>query len=341
MSTRRKPAPADPLNDLASATKDTITEMQHPSESSPFLPTKLETLLLLIYPTTLVLGSIFSQVAPHIRSSSSTYSGTHQSYYPPASAPSYFAQKRNIFNVYFVKKGWFWVTVSLTLFILTHPSLGPSLRPTFTRRRAQAGLRWAMATAVWAAVTQWFFGPPLIDRSFRLTGGACELVNDDVSRIRTGTISETKDYFTSVACKVAGGTWKGGHDISGHVFLLILGSALLWFEVLPAILKSRGLREERRVKVGSGKVVKTRSIVEGTVKDDVEVGEEEYTTLGVKVIVGVVALSWWMLLMTAAFFHTWFEKFTGFLVAFVGIFLIYFLPRGIPELRVVLGMPGL
>lgn len=156
-------------------------------------------------------------------------------------------------------------------------------------------------------------------------------------------MSDSKEYFTAQACKIAGGMWKGGHDISGHVFLLILGSALLGMEILPAILKSKGLREERRVKVGSGKVVKTRSIVEGTVKD-VPVPsetEEEYTKLGVKVVVGVVALSWWMLLMTAAFFHTWFEKFTGFLVAFIAIFVIYFLPRGVPEVRAVFGMPGL
>jgi len=69
--------------------------------------------------------------------------------------------------------------------------------------------------------------------------------------------------------------------------------------------------------------------------------EEEYTKLGVKVAVGIVALMWWMLLMTAAFFHTWFEKFTGFVVAFLGISLIYFVPRGVPEIRAVLGMPGL
>jgi hypothetical protein len=346
MTTRRKAAASakDSLNDLTNSTKESLQDMQHPSQSSPFLPTKIETLLLLIYPTTLVLGSIFSQVAPFIRASSADYNGVHQSYYPPSSAPSYFAQKRNVFNVYFVKKGWFWVTVALAIFVGTHPSLGPSLRPAVTRRRVQAAARWGLATLVWAGVTQWFFGPPLIDRSFRLTGGACELVNDPSVRLRTGTISETKDYFTATACKIAGGQWKGGHDISGHVFLLILGSALLWFEVLPAILKSRGLREERRVRVGSGKVVKTRSIVDGTVKDEapeVTAEKEEYTTLGVKISVGVVALSWWMLLMTAAFFHTWFEKFTGFLVAFVGIFLIYFLPRGVPEIRAVLGMPGL
>lgn len=158
-------------------------------------------------------------------------------------------------------------------------------------------------------------------------------------------MSKTTEYFTSQACKSVGGKWTGGHDISGHVFLLILGSALLWMEVLPTLLRASGLHEERRVRVGSGKVVKTRSIVDGTVKmgDYVPQSreEKEVTKLSVKVVVGIVGLMWWMLLMTAAFFHTWFEKFTGFCVAFVGVGVIYFLPRGIPQLRAVLGMPGL
>lgn len=339
MATRRKPQSTSSYEDPANGSLPSPPTMRHPSESSPFLPTKLESLLLLIYPATLVLGSVFSTLAPHVRAATSTYSGLHQSYYPPQTAPSYFAQKRNIFNVYFVKKGWFWTSVSLALFIFTHPSLGPPLRPTLTLRRVQASLRWGIATLVWVLVTQWCFGPPLIDRSFRLTGGACEVLRDEG---KVAQMSDAREYFTAQACKLAGGRWAGGHDISGHVFLLILGSALLGMEILPAVLKATGLREERRVRVGSGKVVKTRSIVEGTVKeDDQSLAEEEYTNLGVKVAVGVVGLSWWMLLMTAAFFHTWFEKFTGFVVAFIGVFLIYFLPRGLPQFRAVVGMPGL
>jgi len=336
--TTRSSAKEDPINGTTSI--PSVQTMRQPSETSPYLPTKLESALLFIYPATLVLGSIFSTLAPQVSRSGSAYSAAHQSYYPPSSAPSYFAQKRNVFNIYFVKKGWFWTTLTLFLFVLTHPSLGPPLRPVVTRRRAQATLRWAIATGLWILVTQWCFGPALIDRSFRLTGGACELLADEGTRAH---MSKTTEYFTAQACKASGGRWTGGHDISGHVFLLILGSALLWMEALPTILKAQGLREERRVKVGSGKVVKTRSIVDGTVKEDSTMSqqEEEYTKWGVKVTVGIVALMWWMLLMTAAFFHTWFEKFTGFLVAFLGIGLIYFLPRGVPQARAVLGMPGL
>lgn len=335
MTTQRKHGSTDiPIPKLLG--QSTRPAMRQPSETSPFLPTKLETLLLAVYPITLILGSIFATLSTSIPS---TYSAIHQSYYPPSTAPSYFAKKKNIFNIYFVKKGWLWVTVSAFLFIMTHPSLGPTFQ--VTKRRVQAALRYSVATLLWTFTTQWFFGAPLVDRGFRWTGGACEVAADPVAM---ANMSEKKQFLTASACKMNGGMWKGGHDISGHVFLLILGSAFLWMEILPAVLKAQGLNEERRVKVGSGKVVKTRSIVDGTVQTDedkLDKKQEEYASWGVKMAVGVVGLSLWMLLMTAAFFHTWFEKFTGFVVAFVGIGLIYFAPRGIPELRAVLGMPGL
>lgn len=191
-------------------------------------------------------------------------------------------------------------------------------------------------------MTQWFFGAPLVDRGFRFTGGQCELMRDPEAREQ---MSDTREYFTAAACKAVGGKWKGGHDISGHVFLLILGSALLWFEILPALTRAEGLRDGRRIVLGDGKVAsvaveKRRAAEEDIVNEDR--GEEDQLTTksGVKVAIGVMALMWWMLLMTAAYFHTWFEKFTGLLVAFAGLWCVYFLPRGIPQVRAVLGMPG-
>lgn len=155
-------------------------------------------------------------------------------------------------------------------------------------------------------------------------------------------MSAGRQVLTHAACRVAGGQWKGGHDISGHVFLLILGSALLWMEVLPVVLRARGLREERRVLMSDGRTATTaveKLEVEGSVVSEKET--EVFVGLGTKFAVGVVALSWWMLLMTAAFFHTWFEKFTGLVVALAGIWMVYFIPRGVPMVRAVVGMPGL
>jgi Inositol phospholipid synthesis and fat-storage-inducing TM len=305
---------------------------------SPLLPTPLEAALLAIYPVTLFLGSLFSYYSPYIRASESVYSPAHQSFQPPSAAPSYFAQKRNVFNLYFVKIGWFWTTAALLLFLATHPSVGAplSLRP--TKRRAHAAARWALATLIWAATTQWFFGPALIDRSFRLTGGACEMLAAE----QAGTVPEmglVREIVTHAQCKIQGGTWSGGIDISGHVFLLILGSALLWLEMLPAVLKAQGLREARRIRTSDGRVISAAG--EGGPPAEKHNDEREFTKLGVKVAVGVVGLSWWMLLMTAAFFHTWSEKLSGLIVALFGVWLVYFLPRGLPVLRTVLSMPGL
>lgn len=153
-----------------------------------------------------------------------------------------------------------------------------------------------VVTAYWAIVTQWFFGPALIDRGFRITGGACELAS-----AYEGTCGK-KEFFTGQACKAVGGVWRGGHDISGHVFILVLGSAFLGLEVLPAVVGARGLREERKI-VGRHGVV---GRAEGEVMGDET--EEAVAKGGLSAPLVVVGLSLWMLLMTAAYFHTWFEK---------------------------------
>lgn len=75
-------------------------------------------------------------------------------------------------------------------------------------------------------------------------------------------------------------------------------------------------------------------------QQEIEAAAAEKTSIGVKVSLMVAGLMGWMLLMTAAYFHTWFEKFTGLCVAFGAIYFVYFLPRGVPVLRHILGMPG-
>ena len=146
----------------------------------------------------------------------------------------------------------------------------------------------------------------MIDRGFRLTGGQCELLADPEAR---AGMTDARKLATHAACKAVGGKWFGGHDISGHVFLLVLGSGFLWMEILPVILRHAGLREERLVageKTGiTSAAVETQSV--GDVGDrDAE--QEKAGSGGVNAPLVVAGLSWWMLLMTAAYFHTWFEK---------------------------------
>lgn len=79
---------------------------------------------------------------------------------------------------------------------------------------------------------------------------------------------------TSTACKIAGGVWSGGHDLSGHTFLLTHASMFLWSEVAPTVAAGR------RRGLGRG-------------------------AWGVLALLGIW---WWMLLMTGVYFHTWREK---------------------------------
>ncbi|KAF1834388.1 hypothetical protein BDW02DRAFT_569052 [Decorospora gaudefroyi] len=324
MATRRKPSPTNSTLLTAGMPSGTVRPLTSSGRRSPFLPTRLEAQLLAIYPLTLLLGSIFSTLSPATRSA--PYSVTLQSH-PTEFAPSYFAQKKNVFNVYFVKVGWFWATVAFAVFVTFHPSFGSGA----STRRVRALLRYGVVTTWWWIVTQWFFGPPLIDRGFRFTGGQCEMLKDPGAR---DEMSNTREYITAATCKAVGGTWKGGHDISGHVFLLILGSALLWFEFLPALTHVEELRDGRLITLPDGKVASV------AVEKELVKVEGAATARGVKFALGVAAMMWWMLLMTAAYFHTWFEKFTGLLVAFAGLWTVYFLPRGVPQIRAWLGMPG-
>lgn len=268
---------------------------------SPFQPTSLEALLLATYPATLILGSLYSLIDPATRAS--PYNASSQSHVHEL-APSYFAQKSNLFNVLFVKRGWFWVTMSYFLFLFTHPSTGPSRQPALTPKRAQGIIRWGIVTVWWFFVTQWFFGPALIDRGFTLTGGQCELVRDaEAGKV---DMDDTRQFFTGIACKAVGGKWKGGHDISGHVFILVLGSMFLLEEVLFVLLRSSRSKEERTILMSDGAVKSAEVEAQG---DNVTGSEGQgHLNLGVKVVLGVAGLSIWMLLMTAAYFHTWFEK---------------------------------
>lgn len=159
-------------------------------------------------------------------------------------------------------------------------------------------------TVWWIFVTQWFFGPAIIDRGFLLTGGQCELVEE--AEAGNVIMDDTRQFVTGIACKAVGGKWRGGHDISGHVFLLVLGSMFLFEEVLHVVLKSARAKEERTIFMADGAVKSAE--VEAQLDTGIIAETPGQWTLGAKVVLGVAGLMLYMLLMTAAYFHTWFEK---------------------------------
>jgi len=284
--------------------------------------------LLLLYPVILALGSAYSVLSPiAVPPAAALAPGVTSDLNTPKT--NYFSGKRNIFNIYFVKIGWFWTTLA---FVLLQATTRPS-RATTQKHYVQAALRYGLVTFAWILTTQWFFGPALIDRSFAITGGHCEpyIMNDnglqealDISHLASGP-----------ACKAAGGRWRGGHDISGHVFMLVLSSAFLLYElhiadshsahpsVSPkaAAALAHDMTDEERTSVG---------------------GWESETVAKIRIwsryfLYGVVVLDLWMLMMTAIWFHTWLEKLSGLLIAGVTLYGVFFLGDSLPEWRGIVG----
>ncbi|KAK3369397.1 inositol phospholipid synthesis protein Scs3p [Lasiosphaeria ovina] len=337
----------------------------HRPRNTPYLPTPTERALLAAYPVLLVFGAVFSLLSPETRAAPYD-AARHAHTQDPALAPSYFARKDNVFNVLFVKRGWAWVSAAFFAFVLSHPAVASAATRDSNNNnggngggrllllRGRAVVRWAAVTLWWVLVTQWCFGAPLIDRGFRWSGGKCDVARDAV---REGE-ADAGDFFTAAACKASGGKWSGGHDISGHVFLLVLGSFFLVQEVGWATARwARVLAEERSVVMHDGAVKGAGAAGAGAAgrraRGD-ETGEAGAAPLGLGLgsLVGslghggrfaaaVVGLCVWMLLMTAIYFHTWLEKLTGLLVAFTGLYLIYVLPRWVPALRGLVGLPGI
>ena len=282
------------------------TQAPPPRRNSPYLPTPTERLLVALYPSLLLLGAAFAALSPETRAAApaaTTGTGTASFSQDPALAPSYFARKDNAVNVLFVKWGWAWISAA-----------GGAGAGT---PRGGVGwgvlVRWAGVTGWWVGVTRWFFGPGFIDRGFRLSGGRCEVVELRVAEgVATGA-----EMVSAAACKAVGGRWSGGHDISGHVFMLVLGSGFLMQEVGWAVWRwregRRGARstEERTVVMADGSVrgagVEARAAAGGLPGGGAG-SEGDLLGLGGKFVLAVVALSLWMILMTAIYFHTWSEK---------------------------------
>lgn len=274
--------------------------------------------VLAIYPVTLLLGSLFSVISPTARATRRSPTSRSDPSGPLApslaadlhlseSPANYFARKNNIFNLYFVKIGWVWLTVAFASLLLFQPAYRSLQQQTRFRRSLQAFLRYTIATTVWYLMTQWCFGPAIIDRSFVVTGGKCEQVLDRLGQAASDASAsvQPETLFTATACKAAGGAWRGGHDISGHILMLVLATAVLAFEAVgagavPASPSPRvdgdGSRERKSSDPGAS--------LEGDQGDSSEVAR----TWSMRLVWGVVVLGWWMLFMTAIWFHTWLEK---------------------------------
>ncbi|KAK2877054.1 hypothetical protein FQN49_001461 [Arthroderma sp. PD_2] len=259
-------------------------------------------LLLAIYPITLILGSLYARISPTANPPSSSTTPSQ-----PSEPVNYFARKGNVFNLYFVKIGWFWTSLAFLSLLLTQQAF-TSQRVSADcrlRRVGQALFRYFIVTFSWILTTQWCFGPPIIDRGFLATGGRCEMIQqkelvDDPSQpeLNPGLV------LTSVLCKASGGTWQGGHDVSGHAFMLVLASAFLIFEMLG----SRPMANISNTNGKNGGEENQKAMDSQAAKSGPDDIQHYLAKLSRNFVWMIVGLSWWMLLMTGIWFHTWLEK---------------------------------
>lgn len=156
-------------------------------------------------------------------------------------------------------------------------------------------------TVWWWAFTQWFFGLPLMDRVFVWTGGVCDY---DVA------VHGSLKGMGSMVCRQVKGHWKGGHDPSGHVFLLVLGSIVLWFEVLSVDVSREVQNFIRRFKEQGNASEKVILVFKSSII----------------LALALLWLWWWMLLTTSIHFHSFIEQMSGLIAGCLGV-LVYILPR--------------
>ncbi|KAH3678865.1 hypothetical protein WICPIJ_008820 [Wickerhamomyces pijperi] len=241
-----------------------------------------ELLVILAYPFTILLGQLL------IICLSFEGEGTR--------LENYFMDKRNLINQIFVKKGWFWTILLMTYFNVQYLQAKRDIRQSF--------LRMAVSTIWWYCFTQAFFGLPIMDRVFLLTGGSCL---QDSSKSSLGILTSS---IGSHVCRKVKGEWIGGHDPSGHVFLLVHSSILLWFDVLELEVGEELLAfwnsfSQRKSVWNRTKAVLSNSLI---------------------LLLSLILLWWWMLLITSIHFHSFAEKITG-LVAGVSAVILYLIPR--------------
>ncbi|RXW12135.1 hypothetical protein EST38_g13716 [Candolleomyces aberdarensis] len=220
----------------------------------------------------------------------------------PLSHTHYFASKKNFLNVYFIKKAWGWTSAIFLFSWLTSPQQRQQQSQNHATTRLQRFATWLLLTGVWITFTSWFFGPAILERVVAASGGECILPGPDNMQLvvpneycytRSTISAASHPHLFQEYLTVNGGNFavdvalKGvprlrrGHDVSGHLFLLTM-SILLLTNQLQASFKA---------------------------------GQRYWSQLHqVSVLANALLIAIWLFASatTSVYFHSPFEKFTGF-----------------------------
>lgn len=282
-----------------SASKTAVTSAAKPPSSAP---TPLLVLLLL----TIALGttiSIFTSSPATLDARSRLPVSALNAGLLPTSLP-YFADKRNFLNQLFVKKAWAWTTGLWLTFVVAQAvsvPVGTKAGSIIVEAGKQAVVlshirRWVIATTYWYYLTQatWFLGvgtgPSLAHRLLLQTGAQCVPSPHTIVEGAQVCIGAKGEY------------WTGGHDVSGHVFLLMHAILFLYSTISPVLPSLFTLFSTNSPSSFSSNRQTPPTLVKASCW----------------AILGLGAVWWWMLLMTSLYFHSPAEKVTGALFAVLG-----------------------
>ncbi|KAF7968692.1 hypothetical protein HWV62_29702 [Athelia sp. TMB] len=212
----------------------------------------------------------------------------------PLSSTHYFANKANPLNTIFIKRAWGWTSGAFLLLYVTAPPNQPGAHEDAGLERMY---KWLAETGCWIVFTSWFFGPAVLERVIAYSGGECVLALPN-----GGVLPVPEQYcfaksplspathpalFASPLLGPGLDSWKAvprlrkGHDISGHVFLLTMCTLFLADQLRASFRRgSAPWPAAHKVAVGAN-----------------------FALMGI-----------WLfsIYTTSIYFHTVFEKFTGY-----------------------------
>lgn len=148
-----------------------------------------------------------------------------------------------------------------------------------------------------------------MDRVFVWTGGHCI---DDTGSDTAGS-GVTYDDVGSAKCRSIGGTWEGGQDPSGHLFLIAQGSLVLWYEVVLCRLKS-GLGNDEIFPLSENESERVGSSAN---ENSWGLGFVEFFS------VSLITVFWVMMIVTNLYFHSLLESLAGLAAGYAVIVPVY------------------
>ena len=202
---------------------------------------------------------------------------------------TYFARSDNLFNVYFVKLGWFWtLLLSSPFMFMTSYTLCCGNAQRFLKHHFP---RIVIATFFWFTWTKTF---NFIENAY----GRCN----------------ARHYDSKSSCLKAGHFWNG-FDISGHVFILIYSSLVMIEEARPIVgweyIKEHIRNEEHNRATGE---ISGTNPLKYLKDNEIKVLKQLYTkyTPAIRTIfigLSVLQLLWdVMLVCTMLYYHKMIEK---------------------------------